>query len=138
MAKYRVRGADGAYPFTADVDLTTAQYKFVTPASLVDRVKLGTGASNPGPLGVLQNSPSAGEGAKVMVDGFTKLKGRAATCNLVYGRPFVCASDGFAEAPATTNGSPVKGIWMGDTISSGSGIGQAFLFPSTTCHIAHS
>lgn len=138
MAKYRVRGADGAFPFTADADLTSHQYKMVAMASTPGNVKIGNGASNPGPLGVLQNSPSAGEGAKVMTDGFSKLKGRASTCNLVAGRPFVCASDGFAEAPATTNGSPVKGIWMGATISSGSGIGEALIFPSTTCHIAHS
>lgn len=130
----------GAASFVADADLSSAcaQYRFMVPASSNGKVRAATGASNPAVLGVLQNSPSAGQEAALMLIGPTKMTGRAATCNLVFGRYILSASDGVAEAPATGSGSAVCGRWLGPTISSGSAIGEAFVFPVTACHLAAS
>lgn len=58
--------------FIADVDLTAKQYYAVTAASTADKVKTATGASNPGPIGILLNAPSANMDAEVCTFGFCK------------------------------------------------------------------
>src|SRR3990167_3940094 len=100
--------------FTADVDLTTKQYLFVTPASTQGNVKVSTGASNPTVLGVLQNSPSAGQEARVRVLGFSKLVGENGTCNLTVGTFVTSGSDGQGEM-VQLSGCPAVGRWMGPT-----------------------
>ena len=138
MATERNLGIADA-PFVEAADLTGKQYYFVRAGSVVGEVNTATGASNPIPIGVLQNALSAGQEARVRMIGPTKLVGEAATCNLVYGKFFLSASDGQAEAMATAAGSPICGVWLDATLSSGSAIGQAFFFPSWgACAVAAS
>lgn len=118
----------GDATFTADADLTSKQYHFVTVASTAGNVKAATGASNPTPLGVLQNSPSAGEAARVRLVGPTKLVGENnSTCNVTWGRYVFSASDGQAESVLVAT-SPVNALWLDSNITTGSAIGQAYLF----------
>lgn len=65
-------------PFKAGVDLSNAcaLYKWVQPGSIFGEVVPATGASNPYPLGILQNQPSPQGSARVRVMG----KSLLATC----------------------------------------------------------
>ena len=142
MATYHNISISSA-PFKADVDFSacvTSIYRLVTVASTYGSVKLGNGASNPTALGVIQNSPSLGGEAAVMVVGFSKIAGRSATCNLRPGTLIVCASDGFAEAQVVPPGSAVCGRWMGPTLTGAgtSGIGEALLFGFSACSVSAS
>ena len=67
---------DGIKPvtFIAGADLTGKQYYAVTSGSVVDEVKLATGASNPAPIGILQDSGSTGQAVSVKTLGFTLAK----------------------------------------------------------------
>lgn len=126
MAKYHDMGiAD--IGFTADTDLTARQYHFVTVASTAGYVKLATGASNPTVLGVLQNSPSAGQEARVRVLGFTKLVGENGACNLTFGSFGTSGSDGQFET-VQLSGCPGIARWMSTTYATaGSIVGEALL-----------
>lgn len=140
MAVYQSLGiAD--MTFTADADLTSWQYRFVTVASTVGNVKAATGASNPMPVGVLQNSPSAGQEARVTVFGPTKLVARdTGTCNVRYGKLLSASNGGQGYVHDTGTGSAVVARWLDAAITSGSAIGQAFVFGLgfATCAIAAS
>ena len=126
MAKYQDLVSD--LTLVADVDLTAGQYLFVTVASTAGRVKLGTGASNPYPLGVLQNSPSAGEGARIRWLGVTQLlAGANSTCPIANGR-FLSASGAKGTATASETGDVALGRWLDATIAvSTSNYGMAFV-----------
>lgn len=117
--------------FIADEDLTAWQYRFVTVASAVNTVKKATGASNPAPLGVLQNSPSLGQEAHVVILGPTKLVGLCtSTCYVTWGK-FLSASNGGQAVPNDTGtGSVVVARWLDANITTtgGSAIGSAFVF----------
>ena len=132
MAKYHDMGiAD--ISFLADADLTSKQYHFVTVASTGGYVKTATGASNPTVLGVLQNSPSAGQEARVRIVGFSKIVGENGACNLTVGTFVTCASDGQAET-MTPSGCPAIGRWMGPTYATaGSIFGEVLLFGFSAC-----
>ena len=132
MAKYHDMGiADVG--FTADTDLTARQYHFVTPASTQGNVKLSTGASNPTVLGVLQNSPSAGQEARVRIVGFSKMVGENGACNLTVGTFVTSGSDGQAES-MTPSGCPAVARWMGPTYATaGSIVGEVLLFGFSAC-----
>ena len=141
MANYHYIGISPDGNFKADVDFSAcpaAQFRFVTVASTAGTVKLGTGASNPAIVGVLQNSPSLNEAAQVMVVGFTKLVGRAATCVINYGDYVLGASDGVAQTMAVGNGSAINARWYGPAVTTGSAIGDAFLFGFAVCAVSGS
>lgn len=70
MAAYQ-DGLD--FTFTANADLDSYQYHFVTASGTAPGVNISTGASNPHPTGVLQNDPRSGEAATVRIVGVTKL-----------------------------------------------------------------
>ena len=132
MAKYHDIGVADV-GFTADTDLTARQYHFVTPASTQGNVKLSTGASNPTVLGVLQNSPSAGQEARVRIVGFSKLVGENGTCNLTVGTFITSGSDGQGES-VQLSGCPAVARWMGPTNSTaGSIFGEVLLFGFSAC-----
>ena len=115
-------------PFTAALDLSAKQYYFVAAGSIVGEVIGATGASNPTPLGVLQNAPAAAGEARVRVLGKTSLTGSPASCNLGYGR-FISsgsAGQGLASLDSACN---VLGRWLSASLVStgGSILGTAFI-----------
>ena len=116
--------------FVSDVDFSacTAQYRAVAPASTAGNVKLGNGASNPAPMGVLLNSPSAGKPAEVCVFGPTWGTVRVSTCIVSFGDYLVAASDGLFESHATSAGSALNARWFGPNVTTGSANGAIFFF----------
>ena len=123
-------GIDWNELFTADVDLSSYQYYFVQPASTAGKVMLATGASNPTPLGVLQNTPTQGKLAQVKLAGLTKLYIKTPSgCGLAYGR-FITASDTGQGAPqATETGTPIAGRWLDVSVAAASSsTGLALIF----------
>lgn len=116
-------------PFTAGADLTAAQYKALRFSG--QNVISNNGASGAGFAGVLQNSPSSGEIAAVVVLGPAKALCRTAGCNLVHGRYLAAASDGAFEVP-TTAGSPVVARYWGASLATAgaSTVAEVFVFPA--------
>lgn len=82
--------------FTAAIDLSASQYRFVTGGSIAGEVTLNTTAGGSA-LGVLQNDPKAAEEAVVRVFGFTKVKADGSASALVYNAPVKAGSAGMCE-----------------------------------------
>lgn len=122
--------------FVAAVDFSacaTTLYRGARAGSVAGEVALANGASNPQVLGVLQNSPSAGQETAIVLIGTTKIAGRVSGCNLVFGRYLSCASDGFFEA-ASSAGSLVAAMWLGSNVTGvgTSAIGDAMFYGLTS------
>ena len=138
MATYKALSQDNDAPFLADSDLTLSQYYFVTVASTAGNVKVANGASNPAPLGVLQNAPSAGQEARVRLFGSTKVFAiTPAGSGIGYGRYVTVSTSGNAIPQATEAGSPIVGRWI-DTGApvSASRYGNIILFPTAACAVS--
>lgn len=104
--------------FLADVDLSSCQYRFVMPASTKDYVTGATGASNPAPLGVLQNAPVAGAIARVRVFGVTCMVAVTPSgCGLAFGRFFTASTVGQAVPSASETGGVALGRWLGTSLA---------------------
>jgi hypothetical protein len=71
--------------FKANADLSTCQYRFVALGTVEGEVIGATGASNPAPIGVLQNAPTASQKAIVRLFGRTQLTVPATACTLTRG-----------------------------------------------------
>ena len=116
--------------FTAGEDLSSAQYYFVMPGSILNEVKLCTCVSIPAPLGVLQNAPTTGQAARVRIYGRTTIAGspNVSGCNLVYGRWITSGCLGAAATPAAGT-CPVFGRWLSATVTNGNttACGEAFV-----------
>jgi len=113
------------YTVSACGDLSSYQYRFVAPAATAKRVQLGSGASAPAPLGVLQDDPVSGEDGTVRVLGTTKLYVDAGTA-IAYGDWLTAGSDGQG---VVSTGSVFAAMAM-EAVSSGSGVLiEAMLFP---------
>lgn len=128
MATYKDMGIADV-PFLADADLTLSQYYFVTPASTAGYVKIATGASNPAPIGVLQNAPSAGQEARVRLLGLSKVFAlTTSSSSLTYGRYLSTNASGQAIAVGDLSTCIITGRWL-DTATgvSASRYGQAFI-----------
>ena len=126
--------------FVADVDLTLAQYYFVSPASTAGNVGVATGASNPAPLGVLQNSPSLGQEARVRPFGPPKLFIKTGSGSaLGFGRYIIVNASGQGIPLATDGGSATMGRNVGAGVAvSSSQVIDAFVWPWATCAISAS
>jgi hypothetical protein len=108
--------------FIADVDMNTAQYKFVTAASTGDRYVKAATVAGGSSFGVLQNDPRAGEEATVRVWGFTKVMANANASALAFAKFVKSGSDGMACGAANLAASDnALGMSM-ETLTSGSGI----------------
>jgi len=125
-------------PFIATEDLTARQYYPVCPASTAAGV-MGVASALTGcapmPFGVLQNDPSAGQEAAVVVFGFTKARGRAcSSCWLEWGTMLRTASDGF-EPIASVGSEIMCGRWFGAAVTTAdaSAIGNVFVMMLNTC-----
>ena len=114
-------------PFSASGDLSSHQYKFVKPATTAKRVLLANGASNPAPLGVLQNDPISGEEAQVCFLGVSQLW-VSSSANIAYGDFLRCGSAGGAELHNEVGASAANGIAL-EAMSAGSGYIEALIFP---------
>ena len=90
--------------FKAGVDMsaTCALYKWVQPGSIFGEVVPATGGSNPYPLGVLQNSPTAGSLARVRFMGKSLLATCMAACSLNNGGWITAGSAGVGIAAPCT------------------------------------
>jgi len=136
---------DGILPvgFWTDEDLSAKQYRCVKAASTADYVKLADGASNPGPLGVLQddNGASVGQAVAVKLFGFTKAivaacdtEGNA--CPVAYGSYLKCGACGYfyktgccdiQQARAfgsVSTGSAILNVFFSGNIAACSGAGS--------------
>jgi hypothetical protein len=126
--------------FTADVDLTAVQYYAVAPASTAGNVKIATGTCNPAPFGVLQNSPSAGQEARVRMLGPSKLfvvTGSGSALN--YGAYAMVNASGQGIPLATDGGSAIFARNIGATVAvSSSQYAEVFLLPLAVCAVAAS
>lgn len=131
MPKYRhpLRAAAGLRAdeiFTAAQSFSGSPYRWVTPGSIYGEVVLATGASNGTPIGVIQNTPAAGEPAKVRVFGKSIVAASPGACNLNHGTFITVGSH--ANALASTCGL-VLARWAGSQVLSGAGgvYGEAFI-----------
>jgi len=114
--------------FTAAISLSGSQFRFVSAGSVAGEVTGATGASNPTPLGVLQNAPNAAGIARVRIFGRTQLSGSPNACNLGYGRFISSGSLGSALA-SIDNACVVLGRWISSSLVStgGSVLGEAYV-----------
>lgn len=110
--------------FSASGDMSSNQYKFMKMASTAKRVLLANGASNPGPIGILQNDPLSGEPASVKVWGTTQVW-FSGSANVSYGDFLVSGSAGGAEKAALCTANAIAL----ETITAGSGYIEALVFP---------
>lgn len=124
--------------FLADEDLTGKQYNVVKAASTVNYVASANSASSGAlALGILQNSPSAGQEARVRMLGLSKVYGEMnGTCQLVWGGFVKVASTGRVEPSEGTGVMPAVGRWLSATVTSGDVIGEVFWFGSSVCTAA--
>ena len=127
--------------FTADADLTLGQYHAVTVASTVGNVKLATGACNPTPLGVLQNSPSAGQEAQVRMLGPSKLfVVTGSGSQLQFGKYATINACGQGIPVSTDPGSPIFARNIGATVAvSASQYAEVFVYGGfSACNVTAS
>ncbi len=121
-------------PFLADTDLTAKQYFLVSAASTVGYVGLATGASNPAVLGILQNSPSAGQEARVRLFGPSKVIASPGACQLATGRYVTTASHAMAIGASGGLGDLVFGMWLSGSFTSGCQYGEMMFYGFTACN----
>lgn len=88
---YEIPGLVVSFP--AGGDLSSSQFKFVKLNASGQVVDIA--AATDVPIGVLQNNPTSGQGATVMIDGITKLQADAA---LTVGTAIGPSADGQADA----------------------------------------
>ena len=112
--------------FIAATDLSgSGQFRFVSAGSVSGEVVLATGASNPVPLGVLQNAPTAGLPARVRMFGKSTVTACPAACILIPGTLISSASLGTACATGLLGIS--LGRWLSASLSGSSTTGEAFI-----------
>ena len=98
--------------FKANGDLSTCQYRFVALGTVEGEVVGATGASNPAPLGVLQNAPTASQNAIVRMFGRSQVTVPATACTLTRGyflSSTGCGGGIYAGASAVFFGRVISG-----------------------------
>ncbi len=126
--------------FKSNADLSAKQWYCVASGSVGGEVKLGTGASGPGIIGVLQNDPQAGEEALVNLMGITKAAAYGAAQNgtataITYGDMLLCGSDGRMHVQVTAS-SICNAIAFEALGSAALGIIKVLLLPGIGVHTA--
>lgn len=129
--------------FKADTDLSSYQYYIVMAASVDGYVKLCTGASDPTPMGVLQDDVGdiVGDGIEVCMLGPCKAKVAACdvggeACPIGHWDALVCASGG--QLMRAGSNSAVNAYSM-QSLSTGSAILNIFYMgPNSSCSVAAS
>lgn len=105
---------------TASGDQNSNQYKFVQGATTAGRFLVATGASGPGPIGVLQDDPRSLDAGRIRVQGITQLWIDGATA-VAYMDYITCGSDGRGVVAATAGSNPYYGIAL-KAVASGSSL----------------
>uniref|UniRef100_A0A6M3XS66 Head decoration protein n=1 Tax=viral metagenome TaxID=1070528 RepID=A0A6M3XS66_9ZZZZ len=130
---------DGIVPvaFYADEDLSGKLYYAVKPASTANYVKTANGASNPMPIGILQddNGASVGMAVSVKTMGWTKALVAACdvagnTCIITFGKFLHAGSDGKLYASGSGLYAQAR---SGDALTTGSAILNVFWMPIGAC-----
>ena len=135
---------DGILPISqyAAEDLSGKQYYAVRGGSINDYVDLATGASNPAPLGIVQDddADTVGDAVSLKAFGFTKAVVAACTiggaaCDIDAGHKLQSGSDGKLYYAACGLANAIA--W--ETLASGSAILNVFwLGPASVCAYAAS
>lgn len=135
MAHYWEGTTDVSY--IAAVNLSSYQYHAVIAGSVLGEVSSATGASNPAPIGILQNAPSAGEEARVRLYGVSKIFAKTnSTSALGYGKYFSLNASGQGEQSASETG-PTFGRWLDATVAvSTCAYGMVVFNPLGTCALS--
>ena len=117
-------------PMKADEDLESYQWHAVMCASTTGNVASTTGACNKFAIGILTNSPSAGQEATVVMLGPTKACVRPNGSDLFQGRLLTVGSDAVLE-PWVTAGCPIFGRYLGASsgTAGGSFLGNVLVLP---------
>ena len=137
MATYGGWGLDES--FTAATNLSASQWHFVQAGSISGEVAICTGGSIPGPIGILQNDPVAGEQATVRLFGISKLSAcaaiqpGAAASAIIMGDFLVSGSSGTGYHSSGT-GSALNAIAL--EALSGGGIIKVLILPPGATAIA--
>ncbi len=138
MATYGGWGLDES--FTAATNLSASQWHFVQAGSISGEVAICTGGSIPGPIGILQNDPLAGEAATVRLFGISKLSTCAAVqpgvaaSAIIMGDFLVSGSSGTGYHSSGT-GSVMNAIAL-EALASGGGIIKVLVLPPGATAIA--
>ena len=124
--------------FIADEDLSSYQWHLVMAASTAGKCQLfdilPTATSPRTPIGVLANSPSAGQEASVKCLGFAKARvSVVGACLLSHGALLSVSNAGHFVTASEDTGDPIYGIWFGPNVTSGSVYGNVLLnmFPAS-------
>ena len=126
MAKYQKGVLD--ISMTACGDLNSSQYCFVKAASTAGRVELANGASNPMPMGILQNDPRSLEAAQVRIMGTSKVW---TVVQSAYQYNDFLISGSVGQATLHSGSVPAAGIAMEDVPAGASIYSEILLFPVT-------
>ena len=138
-SKYR----DGLSSQTAycDEDLSSAVCHCCAAASAADWMGLANGASNPAPMGILQDGDVKGQLCRWKPQGYSfaivaacDVSGNA--CEIKLGTYLRTGSDGHLYA--TGGGDAIMNARSYDTLSTGSGILNVFFFGAAGCAMAAS
>lgn len=103
--------------FKANGDLSTCQYRFVQIHTVDGEVTGATGASNPAPIGVLQNAPTASQNAIVRLFGRSQLTVPATACTL--NRGYFVSSTGCGGGIYAGASAPFFGRAISGSVASG-------------------
>jgi len=126
--------------FNAAVNLSTCQYRFVTTGSIQGEVIGTEGASNPAPMGVLQNAPTAACWATVRVFGRTTIIAYPAACDLL--ESHYITANGCGAACKSGSLGIALGRWLGASLASGgstaTGTAMINCITPTACLVAAS
>ena len=114
--------------FTAATDLSgSGQFRFVSPGSINGEVILATGASNPAPLGILQNAPTATQPARVRIMGRSTVTACPGACWLLPGTFITSGSIGHTTPGPGSACIVIYGRWLSASISASSTTGEVLL-----------
>ena len=110
-------GAAIDFQFKANGDLSTCAGRFVQLHTVDGEVTGATGASNPAPIGVLQNGPGASQVARVRMFGVTTLQVPATACTLTRG--YYVSSTGCGGGIYTGASGMIFGRVISGSVASG-------------------
>ena len=114
--------------FIAGVNLSTCQYRFVAQSSSAQTIVGASSGSATGPLGVLMDEPTVGEGGRVLIFGVGKVSASAAAGSAIaVGDGLICSSTGRAILQSLA-GSPVNAIAL-EALATGGAVISALILP---------